>query len=96
MDFFLQQEKCLVMANCKEFALRFCNFVVMISILFVSTGVGLCLRAQFLPPVFGCVYCTFAAKEEPLCRNGAQCSQTQLLHALLLCMKSLYDDTNFL
>lgn len=65
-------------------------------ILFVSTGVGLCLRAQFLPPVFGCVHRSFAAKEEPLCRNGAQCSQTQLLHTLLLCMKSPYDDTNVL
>lgn len=55
------------------------------------TGVGLRLRAQLLPPVTGCVLRAAAAQEEPLCRDGPECRQAQLLHALLLCTFCLLD-----
>lgn len=57
---------------------------------FTPAGVGLRLCPQFLPCVTGCVLHSAAAQEEPLCWDGTQRSQTQLLHPLLLCMMHLF------
>lgn len=57
---------------------------------FTPAGMGLRLCPQFLPCVTGCVLHSAAAQEEPLRRDGTQCSQTQLLHPLLLCMMHLF------
>ncbi len=57
---------------------------------FTPAGMGLRLCPQFLPCVTGCVLHSAAAQEEPLRRDGTQCSQTQMLHPLLLCMMHFY------
>lgn len=51
----------------------------------VTTGVGLRIRPQLLPSVFGCVLYPAVAKEESLCRDRTKRRKAHLLHSLLLC-----------